>query len=485
VAQGLPLAELADDPQVGIAFGGEQALGDIARIGKPKELIILAGIRTGKSLLTAAMACYASQTVDVSGLRPGEIPRVSVLSLTKNHATVVLNHLLGSIEASPLLKLLVVGEPKAESLFLRHPSGCMVEIAVVPIDRAGGSVVARWSAGCILDEAPRMQSEQEGVLNYDQVRNAVLERLLPGSTLISVGSPWAPRGDIYKRYNERFGFPGEDLVIVKAQGPAMNPKWWTPERCEKAKRNPIVYKTDVLGEFADPEATLFTSTVVEQCVRPSAEDLPYNPRAEYVAAMDPATRGNSWPLVIVTQEGGVKKVAAARQWTGSKGAPLDPDKVMGEIAMLCRKYELDVVTTDQWSSDALAAVARRWGLSLSVQNTTRESRYENFDKMHKLMMEGKVQIPNIDLMKSDLMAIRKKVTHNGIDIYLPRTGDGRHADFAFALAIALRYTLDDPVPEMTPEERERAERDEKKRKLFEKKDAQENPWWGDEKTGGK
>jgi hypothetical protein len=379
-------------------------------------------------------------------LGPGEIPRVSVVSLTKSHATVVLNHLIGRVQASPVLRGLIAGEPKYDSVFLTHPTGRLVEICVVPLDRAGGSVVARWSAGCIMDEAPRMQSEDDGVENYDEVRRAVFARLRPGAQLMSVGSPWAPRGSIYKRVLERFGAPGPDVVIMKASGPAMNKYWWTAERIAEVKRaDPIIYRTDVLAEFADPEANLFTADLIDKCTRKDNQTLAPNKNNEYRAAMDPATRGNSWPFIIATQEDGVKKVVLIKQWTGSRATPLNPEEVLKEMAVIALPYGIEVVATDQFGGDTMAALARRHGLLMSEVWINKEVRYEIFDHLYRMMVERRIELPDDPALRSDLLSVRKRVTTAGVDIVLPRTGDGRHADTAFALALVMRYYYADPV----------------------------------------
>ena len=53
-----------------------------------RELVIIAAIRSAKSMISAAHSVWSSQHVDVSGLGLGEIPRYTLLSLTKDNAKV-------------------------------------------------------------------------------------------------------------------------------------------------------------------------------------------------------------------------------------------------------------------------------------------------------------------------------------------------------------------------------------------------------------
>jgi hypothetical protein len=477
--EGKPLGDLADNPVVVSAVGGPEAMAAV-RGGnfRSREFMLLAGIRGGKSLLAACLAVYASQTIEIDGLRPGEIPRFSVLSLTKSHAGVVFQHLVGSIQASPLLSLLIVGEPKGDTIFLKHPSGMLVEVAVVPIDRAGGSLVSRWSAGAVFDEAPRWQSEQEGVLNLTDAREAVIARLRKGAQLIMVGSPWAPKGPIYDRFQERFGTPGDDITIIKAPAPALNPVYWTPERIQKETKDRNVYRRDILSEFASPESAMFDSDMLENLRRKKPGNLLPVMGNDYAAAMDPATRSNSWPFMIVTKEGGVKKVAYFRQFQGSSTNPLNPDEVLRDIAAVCRQYDIKAIHTDQWSGDALQSIANRHGVGLIVNNLTRSSKVEYFDHLHKDMIQGLWELPDENTLVGDLISVKKRVTTSGMEIFLPKIG-GRHADSAICLALLAPIYLSDPVPELTNEQKAQQEREEKRRKIFEKNP--EKAWWDPEK----
>src|SRR5690606_9521305 len=156
------------------------------------------------------------------------------------------------------------------------------------------------------DEAPRMNGREDGVVNLDDMLAAVAGRVLPGGQILMIGSPWAPYGPVYDLAQN----PGATRVI-RATGPALNPNWWTPERCEELQRtNPVAYQTDVLGEFADPESGLLSPIAVHRNTRAAPEQLPPRKGASYVAAIDPAegdAKGNAWTLVIVELEGMQRK----------------------------------------------------------------------------------------------------------------------------------------------------------------------------------
>lgn len=440
---GLPLGSLWDDPDVRSAFGG------VEPAGKPIELDILSGIRAGKSLMVAALAIHWTQTCDISRLGPGEIARVSVVSLKVDLANVVFNHIVGNIQASARLRSLLVEKPSADGVVLRHPSGRPVEIRVVAGTRAGASLVSRWSAGCIFDEFTRMVGSEDGVVNYEDSRAAVIGRLLPGAQLASIGSPWASTGPAYSRYIEHFGKSGAaEIVVVKAPGWAMNPVFWTPERCQRlANNSPDVYRTDCAAEFSSPEDAFFTAEEVQRATRKEPV-LEYVPGGDYVAAMDPATRSNGWTLVIASKYDGSIRVSLARQWVGSQETPLAPEVVLREIAGVLSGYRLHTCLSDQAMGDALKSLAGQAGINLVQVQSTRARRLKSYSNVKTHLSGGRLEIPPDKQLREDLLRVRKRVTATGVEIDLPVTADGRHCDYAPALALACSRWLGEPIVDM-------------------------------------
>lgn len=465
---GVPLGDLAADETVARAVGGAAAIAELPR-GCPKEVVLLSGIRCGKSLLAAACAVRAALTCDVSRLGPGEVPRVSVLSVNMDSAGQTWAHIRGRVESSPLLAGLLVREPTADSLYLRHPTGRPVEIRVVAGSRAASTLVSRWSAGLICDEAPRMVGAEDGVVNLDDARHAIAGRLLPGAQVQLIGSPWAPFGPVYQLVEDFWGKPSPALVVVRGRASHMNPQWWTPDRVtELRETNPDAYQTDELGEFLDPVAGLMTLDELKACQRAAPEVLPPAPGHHYSAAIDPGTRNNAWTMVVTTTlpggEYGTRReaVVLARQWVGSASAPLSPSAVFGEIAGLLKPYGVGTVASDSWAADAMRDVASSQGLGLICVSWTRSKKLEVYKSLAGKVRDRRLELAPVPLLLRDLSQVRRRVTLGGIAIELPETSDGRHCDFAPALALALSRPAGSPEPQPpapgTPEA-EKAEAD--------------------------
>jgi len=429
---GRALGELAEDPRVLRAFGG--ALPPHVR---PSEFAIVSGIRTAKSLSSAGLAIHWSQRADLSLLGPGEIPRISIVSLSKDLADVVFGHVVGRTMASPLLSKLVLETPTADTLMIRHPSGRPVEIKVVASSKAGSSLVARWSAGVIMDEVARWGAVDAAV-SVNDLRDAVLLRILPGAQLVYISSPWAPMGFLYELVKERWGKPDRDCMVVKAPAYDMAPMIWTPEKLEIARRDPRIYRTDIEAEFADPEENLFTAAMLDGATREGALFVPPEPGVQYTAAIDPATRGNSFTLVIASGSGRKqKRVIMAKHWTGTTAIPLRPAAVLEEIAHILKAYRVTVLDSDQYMGDAMRDLANNVGLILVPHSWTSTERTKRYLTLRTMFELGEVELPPDPVVRQDLQRVVRRYSGSGITIDLLKSNDGRHADYAPSICMAL------------------------------------------------
>jgi hypothetical protein len=446
VGDGLPLGELKSDPDVIDAFGGVAAVEALPseRGIRPVEFYDVSSPRTAKTMRAVCRAIVASQTVDLSSLKVGEVPRVSILSLKLDISDVPFRLLVGCLQGSAVLRALIV-KIGSDSVEVRHPSGRTVEIAVVAGGRAAGGLVARWSAGLIADEGTRMVGADDGVANLPEAMSAIRERLLPGAQIQVVGQPHAPFGPAHEAFQQYHGHPTDEVVAMKTTGPAGNPSFWTRKRLDKLRRRDAS-AADVaeFAKFLSPDSSLFDSTALDAVTRASVSDLPFRDYRSYSAAMDPGTRGNSWTFVLVEIDVSAVPhkfaVAAAREWTGTKDKPLVPGVVLTEIAKICRRYGVIEVVSDQWGFDFMRADAFDLGIRLRQRNLSTLERVEFYEETRSLIEDKRLELAPIAHLREDLLRVKKKVTQTGVAIELPRTSDGRHCDFAPSLVLAVHET---------------------------------------------
>jgi len=430
----------------------------------PLEFVLVAGIRGGKSLLIAAHALHSSQRVQIIGVRPGERPRYSALSLDLDKVQAILNHLVPSLQSRPALSALTVGDPST-GVVLRHPTGEELDVVAVAGRKAGGAVVSFWSFGIAFDEATRMAGIGEGVINLDETREAGLGRMLPGAQMLEMGAPHAPLGPVYAAVSKHHGKPSEDMVVIRAPAPAMNPVKWTPEEVERLMNKPgaeQAYRADVLSEFIDLITDALPAMDIEACrIRFRDRAIPVR-GAAYVAAIDPATRTNAWTLVVCRWRDSKLEVSFARQWMPGPQGSIDSEATLKEIAVLLRAYGLAHLYTDQWAADPIASLAAIHGLCVVSVELPMRDQVLTVAELRALLGLRRVELLDNQLLIDDLKRTRKVTTRNGQAIDLPKTPDGRHCDFVPALLRAMRWLIPEPVSDAQrhdDEEDEWAERE--------------------------
>lgn len=419
------------------AFGGVRPSPELLR-----EILVMSGVRGGKTFIAACAALWMSQTVRLDAgsgmfLRPGEMPRISIVSARVDQAKQAFEYLKGALVSSPVLEKLLMEKPLTESLIVRHPSGAPIEICLVATASAGTSLVARWCAGVIFDEAPRMASEQDGAaINLEEMVRAVRSRMLKGALIMYIGSPVGPVGYVYKLFTS-YWQKGGRVQVIKAKGPEMNPYNWTPEKCQELlESDPDAHRTDVLAEFRDAETAMYSSTSVHAATRTEPKVLPPDDTKTYSAAMDPATRGNAWTLIIAETSDNVRaSVALAMQWIGSQAEPLSGWDVLAEMKPILDSYRVHTVKTDQFAVDFIRDIALRLGFGISAIPFTGKNKMQMYESVRVRLDAGYLDLPPDDDLRNDLLSVKKRVTTGDPKVVLPETADGRHCDYAPALAL--------------------------------------------------
>lgn len=458
-AEGRSLRRVLSPDELALHFGVESSA-PLRTV--PALVVLVCGVRSGKSFLSACAAIRGALVADCSGLQPHEVPRVPIVAPNADNASATFTILCGIVDGSALAALVV--SRTSESLTLRRPDGRKVEIVVVAASRGGITFRSRWLAGFILEEVAFFPPEADGfVVNAEALLRAGETRLLPRAQGWIVSSPNGAAGLLFDLHEAHFGKPGRVLVVT-APTRAMNPSF--PEETIEAvrARDADAAAREYDAQWVASASALLDAATVDACRRRDWPQLPYTPHASYTAAIDPATRGNAFTLILLESSVGVHRVALAKQWQGSKRAPLSPRAVFFEVAAALKSYRVTRILCDQWSIDANRDLAREAGLTIAERTQTAPRKFDDYESMRMLLVERRLELPPDSTLRADLLSLRKVVTHAGPRIEAPRQPGGRHADYASSLALAVSQvkTIRGPrVIDLAPEEtraRELAER---------------------------
>src|SRR5690606_38218010 len=135
------------------------------------------------------------------------------------------------------------------------------------------------------------------------------------------------------------------------------------------------------------------------------------------------------------------RVARVAEWTG------DPETCLKEVARDCLHYGVINVATDQYAGSVHRALAGKFGINLIEQPWTASTRLEQYTNLATLVHAGDLELHPDPKCQRDLLAVKRRVSQTGgFTIVLPRTGDGRHCDFAPALVAAVNGLATAPRP---------------------------------------
>jgi hypothetical protein len=395
-----------------------------------RQLVLRCGRRGGKSSsLVRVAVCEAIYGEHV--ITPGDVGIVGIVSVSRDEAAQRLRL------AKAILDVLGVRHKPIEGgIELEHrPIAFKVYAATV-----AGVVGGTWVSG-ICDEVARWKDADTGANPATLVLASLRPTMAtqPNAKLFLSSSPLGTEdahADAFK------------VGDTAWQQVALAPTWIanptiSEDDTHALERDDEVWRREYAAQpIAGSVLSIFSETMLAKATRAAPAALEPEPGRSYVAAMDPATRGNAWTLAIATEGtaaagGSVTRIVRAREWRGTKSAPLDPDTTLAEIAAVLLTYGLTEVWSDQFASDFVVSIAQRHGLTVQIEPSTAASKVATYEGLRARLADGAIELCPSDQLRADLLGVNKLVTRNGISIELTKTPDGRHCDFASAASLAI------------------------------------------------
>ena len=441
--KGVP-PELLSDEEVTRFFGCERSLLGLCR---PVIVVIVAGIRGGKTMLAANAIVNSGMVADPTGkMYPQQTLRAVLVAPVQNAAHAAFQQIDGAIVRTSGLRAMLVDEPRLHPspLFrMKRRDGRRLDIEVAAANAGGLNMRSGYLAGFVLDEVAFFREEGTGAaVNAEEIFKAAAPRLLPGAQGWLISSPYGPRGLMWDMYNRHFGKPGRTLV-VRAPTLDLFPGADRDMIAAQREESPDLVAREFEAEWIDADTAFFLGATIDAAIRTDPVEIPPQGGCRYTAAMDQAMRQNAWTLVVARDKRGPTdamahvEVALAREWIGTQSQPLDSKVVLAEMKELVKPYGITRINCDQYAIDPLKSVALEVGLSLKEHQSTRELKLEMFRYVDTLLRAGKLDLPPVAAVERDLRATRQKASTNGVYVDLPHTSDGRHCDYASSVALAV------------------------------------------------
>jgi hypothetical protein len=293
---------------------------------------------------------------------------------------------------------------------------------------------------------------------YDQVDSRQAQFANP--KIIGISSPWNRAGLLYKRWEagtdgakvrcqscrlegdkpgchacDKERVPHLNRLVLYSPTAASNPI--IPRGWLESKRNkdPRAFDRECLARFQDSLSGFLSSALIERARAVGVTSRKPDKKFFYVAAIDPAFRGDAFGFTVVhadVEKGVVQDYV--RRWYDPTGTPLNPADIFPEIAAVLAEYQIRSVFSDQYTLEALQYIAQQHGFGIQEVTFSAASKAEIYGNLQQLLNQGKLSLLDDQDTINELKSIEKKVLEGGnVRIGAPQ---GLHDDMATVMAIA-------------------------------------------------
>jgi len=395
------------------------------------------GARSGGTYLSALFALFASLTVPLDSLAPGERAFAVVVAPDLRLARQALRFVVGALGTRPELRSAIFAQTDS-SVTVTRADGRQVTIECLPATRGGSALRGRSLVCAVLSEAAFFRDDSY-VINDAELFRAVAPRVVAGGLVVVESTPWTESGLLYELDRDNFGQPSSALV---ARMPTLLMR---PDEATRAvvRRERDRDEDNARREFdaeylASGSGLFFDPNGIRLSIAPDLT-LPriYDPSCHYGAGADWAFVRDSSALVVVERRGEIFRVAAVEEMRPAPGQPLKPSEVCARFATVMQPFGCAELYSDAHGSEGNREHLGARKISLTFVPGGQAGKVETYQFLREKMNEGKVQLPEHSRLLGQLRAIVSKPTSGGgISITSPRRG-GAHGDLVSALVCAV------------------------------------------------
>jgi hypothetical protein len=404
-----------------------------------RELWAVAGRRSGKSRMAAAVATYLALFVEHRRAH-GERPMVLVIASSVDQARTVFGYVKGFLDASPVLTKEVV-DAKAFELSLANG------ITIAVHSSSFRTVRGRTLVAAVFDECSFWRDETSA--NPDtEVYRAVLPSLATtAGMLVAISTPYRRVGLLYQKHRDHFGQDGDDVLVVQGPTTAFNPTLALEVIAAHRAADPTAAVSEWDSQFRDDLSSFLDDASINAAVehgRPA--ELPPRKNVVYYAFTDMSGGGRDASTICILHRDGEHLVADVVR--GRRG-PHDPAAVATEYAALAKEYRCRAVTGDNYAKEWVAGAYRAAGLEYRRSPLVRSDLYLEGQVS---FARGLVSIPDHAQLLRELRLLERRTARSGKDsVDHGVGGSDDHANALFgAMYVAVKAAARPKVPIVAP-----------------------------------
>jgi len=388
-----------------------------------RELWCVAGRRSGKSRVAAAIAVYLSLFCKHK-LARGERGMCLVLAGSMDQALAVIGYIRGLLEDAPALWAEVIAVKRYE-IELKN------NIAIAVHSNSFRTVRGRTLVGCVFDETAFWRDESSASPDVEVYRATLPSLATTNGMLIGISTPYRRLGLLYQKHRDHFGQDGDDVLVVQGRSQAFNPTLADSVIAAQRAADPAGAVSEWDAEFRIDISAWLDDALIDRAIelgRPT--ELPPQQGIVYKAFTDASggVGADSYTLSIAHKDKDHCVVDLVRGTAGK----FDPHQVTRDYAALCREYHVSEIVGDAYAAQWVAGTWRESGINYRRSTLVKS---DIFREAEALFTRGLVRLPDHTKLLRELRLL-ERVTHRSGKDQISHPKGGRD-DFANAVCGAL------------------------------------------------
>ncbi len=370
-----------------------------------RELWLLLGRRSGKSIIAALLAVWAT-TCRSYTLAPGEVGIFMIIAADRKQARVIKRYVSGLLRSHPSLEVLIANET-AESITLTN--GLVIEIHTCSFRSLRGYTCI----GAAVDEVAFWSVEDSA--NPDKEVLVALRAAMasvPEAMLIGLTSVYARRGEVWRMYEKHFGNnESAGVLVVNASTRVMNPTISDTVIATAYTDDPMAAAAEYGAEFRRDVEAFIPLEALEAVRMPGRLEQPYQAHhSGYVGFLDPAggTGQDSMTMAIAHAEDGRAILDLVREVRPT----FSPEATVKEFADDFKRYRLAQATSDRYAGSWPVEAFRKVGITVKPSERTRS---EIYLAALPMVMSGQVELLDHPRLLKQLGSLERRKGRQGKD----------------------------------------------------------------------
>jgi len=252
-----------------------------------RQLWIMAGRRSGKSLISAFLGIFYAAFKDWSAvIVKGEIPRVVVVCPDRKQGHVCFSYAKGFVEGIPMLRRQVRRITKESIIF---KNGVHLEIATASYRTIRGFTIV-----CVIVDEAAFLRDEDSANPFGELLTAVRPSMATtNGILIVISMPYSRTGEFWNAHQKYWGQENPSVLFVKGPTQLFNPSVPDEVIQEAFAEDPAAAASEYGSledgiQFRSDVESFVPSEVAEACKIPGRFELPRVSGIQYQGFVDPS-----------------------------------------------------------------------------------------------------------------------------------------------------------------------------------------------------